>query len=107
MIADKLNEALALKDMKPADLSRLSGIDSGQLSKYLTGKRRPQIDAIISLAQALGVSADFLLGMSDNPEPNIGEGGLSDVEREIIVSYRQGKRDKAAMLVLSTSGTSS
>ena len=37
--------------------------------RYETGKYSPRADDIIKLATAYGVSADYLLGLSDLPRP--------------------------------------
>ena len=37
--------------------------------RYETGKYSPRADDIIKLSQAYGVSADYLLGLSDLPRP--------------------------------------
>lgn len=44
-------------------------IDSTErgIQRYESGERKPNFEAIISLCEALEVSADYLLGLSDNP----------------------------------------
>lgn len=43
-------------------LSKLSGITEASMSKYLSGERTPRIDVVVSLAKALGISVDELIG---------------------------------------------
>ncbi len=38
-------------------------------SSYETGRRLPQADALVSLARYFGTTADYLLGLSDEPRP--------------------------------------
>ena len=43
------------------DLSRTSGIDRGTLSRYFRQERRPSVDVIAPLCEALNVSPETLL----------------------------------------------
>jgi len=52
------------------ELSTMTKIDRGSLSRYFNQDRRPSIDAIMPICSALGVNADELLivlGAADNP----------------------------------------
>ena len=53
-----------------AELSRLSGISKARISQYIHGIYMPNSDAITSLASALGVDPDYLLGKSNEPRAN-------------------------------------
>ena len=53
------------------ELSTMTKIDRGSLSRYFNQDRRPSIDAIVPICSALGVSSDELLivlGAADRPE---------------------------------------
>ena len=53
------------------ELSTMTKIDRGSLSRYFNQDRRPSIDAIVPICTALGVTSDELLivlGAADNPE---------------------------------------
>jgi len=53
------------------ELSTMTKIDRGSLSRYFNQDRRPSIDAIVPICTALGVTADELLivlGAADNPD---------------------------------------
>ena len=43
------------------DLTRASGIDRGTLSRYFRQERRPSVDVIAPLCEALGVAPESLL----------------------------------------------
>jgi transcriptional regulator with XRE-family HTH domain len=52
------------------ELSTMTKIDRGSLSRYFSQDRRPSIDAIMPICSALGVNVDELLivlGAADNP----------------------------------------
>ena len=59
---DRLNEALSMRNMTAAELSRLSGIDEGTLSNYKKGKYEPKQRKLESIAIALNVSIAWLMG---------------------------------------------
>ncbi len=64
----RLAHAMAEKNMKAAELSRLTGISKPRLSQYKSGIYVPKADAICAMARALGVSESYLLGTADIPE---------------------------------------
>ena len=47
-----------------------TGIDQALLSKYETGDRTPTTENLVILADLYGVSIDYLLCRTDNPEIN-------------------------------------
>ncbi len=63
------------------DLAELVGIDASTLSRIENDEtKKIDSNAILSLAKYFGVSTDFILGLSDEPEPknfSIGELGLT------------------------------
>lgn len=59
-------EALGLSQTQAA---AKAGLHTSQLSSIELGHRQPRTDALARLARALEVSADWLLGLSDNPRP--------------------------------------
>ena len=61
---DRLREALELRQMTAAELSRKSGVDKGSISNYLKGKFIPKHSSIFEMARALDVSPSYLLGFA-------------------------------------------
>lgn len=54
------------------------GISRGALSYYEKGERNPDITTLASIAQYYGVSADYLLGLSDTPTLSAEEKAICD-----------------------------
>ena len=52
----RLVEALQLRNMKPAELSRISGISEGMISSYRHGNYKASQRNLEKLAKALNVS---------------------------------------------------
>ena len=58
----RLNLAMRSKDIKPAELSRLTGISKSALSFYINGKHKPTQTPLYIIAKALNVSEAWLMG---------------------------------------------
>ena len=69
-IAPRVQRAFEQSGMTKAQIAQRAEIRWAQLQKILTGQR-PQVSAetVRRLAQALDVSSDYLLGLTDDPAP--------------------------------------
>lgn len=70
LFRDRLRQALDQAQMTQSALSRRAGVDRSTLSQLLKdkGARLPNAQLVAESAVALGVSADWLLGLSERPE---------------------------------------
>lgn len=66
----RLHHAMALSKMTQTGLAKRIGVDRSTLSQLLKddGARLPGAQLVALCAQSLGVSADWLLGLSEHPE---------------------------------------
>ena len=66
----RLAARLALTGMSRSALARVTGVDRSTIAQLLAGDelRLPNAHLAAECAEALGVSADWLLGLSDRPE---------------------------------------
>lgn len=64
----RLRIAMVAREMNSADIMRASELGNGQISSYLNGHQEPRIGSVVKLCRALNVSADFLLGLSNEME---------------------------------------
>lgn len=62
IFAERLFQALTIRNMKPVDLANKSGIDKAAISQYLKGKYKAKQDNIYILARALDVNESWLMG---------------------------------------------
>lgn len=66
----RLAEAMEGRSMTQAELARQTGVDRSTISALLqSGTRLPNAQLAADCARALGISADWLLGLSGRPEP--------------------------------------
>ena len=71
---DRLEEALAMRNMRPADLARISGISEGAISQYRSGGYKATQRNLEKLSSALGVTIPWLMGASDSLTNDIPSG---------------------------------
>ncbi|MCF6445102.1 helix-turn-helix domain-containing protein [Nereida sp. MMG025] len=70
LLRDRLAAAMQLAGATQSGLARTIGVDRSTISQLLRddGPRMPNAHVVAECANALGVSADWLLGLSDRPE---------------------------------------
>jgi len=69
IVKDRLKSARKTRDLRQKQLEEISGIPQNTISRIELGKN-PEISTrtLAALARALGVSADYLLGLKDEPD---------------------------------------
>lgn len=70
----RLSYVMNIRNMRQKELAKAANVTEATVSRYVNNKRSPDIDFIRAIVQILNVSADYLLGFSDN----IAIGGMSD-----------------------------
>ena len=60
--SERLKEAMRVRQLKQADLARITGLAKGGISNYVTGRYEPKSDVISKLAKALNCSEMWLWG---------------------------------------------
>ena len=64
----RLKFAMWMADMTGKQLATKIGVAQPQVSKYATGRGYPKIEHLTAICRVLGVSSDYLLGLSDKME---------------------------------------
>lgn len=65
---ERFNQALALRGMTAAELSRKTGLDEATISNYRKGRYIPKTDKLLPICSALDVSLSWILGYDSAPE---------------------------------------
>lgn len=68
--ADRLKEALEIRNISAAELSRKLGINEGTMSQYKAGKYEPKQRRLQEISQILSVSIPWLMGADVPMEDN-------------------------------------
>ena len=97
IIKNKIRDLREDMDLRQIDVANATGIDQKTLSNYETGKTNPDSYAIIKLADFFGVSADYLLGISNSNilTNNDVVNKLEQIENEIRDLKKNLNRKKA------------
>lgn len=124
---NRLIEAMALRDMNAAELSRSSGVNEGAISQYKKGKYKANQHTIEKLAKCLNVSIPWLMGVSDAFGPyenlsseqnenavNLKESALlsyfnllNETGKDIAVSQVKSLTEQSALLINKPAASSS
>lgn len=65
--AERLKNAMEQANMSQSALSEQAGASKAAISQYLSGKNTPSVNKIKALADATGVTFDFLMGYGAAP----------------------------------------
>lgn len=80
--------------MSQEELGYHIGKDQKQVSRYENETSIPTADVLLRMARVFDTTADYLIGMTDNPErPLRNTHDLTDTEREIIRILRTKPED--------------
>lgn len=93
--AERLRDALRIRNMKQADLIACTGINKGALSSYLAGRYEPKQKNLHALALALNVNEAWLMGLdvpmssaTNTPSPSTAAApALSPDREELLANY--------------------
>ena len=69
---------------RQADLATRLHTRQQTIGNYETGERSPDVETILKLCEIFGCSADYLLGRSALPSPD-----LSEEELELVLAFRR------------------
>lgn len=85
---DRLVAAREKREMNQAELAKRAGLQAAAIGHFERGRRKPSFANVRSLAKALGVSSDYLLGRTPSMEGATtafrGEDDLSSADRDQI-----------------------
>ena len=104
--AHRINQCLIERNMTQEELSKISGVSKSSLTGWLyggitkDGKNKPvtepKVTGITNIAEALGVTTDYLLGRNDTPtheqEDICERTGLDDKSVKILLRWQEAKK---------------
>lgn len=91
----RLRETRNLRGLDQVELGELASIPATSISHFESGKRKPSLDNLRKLADALQVSIDYLLGRTDNLSAHLGaavyrhEDQMSREDLDLMETIRQ------------------
>lgn len=96
IFGQKLKTARELRGLNQEQLADRSGLQASAISHFETGNRKPSFENLKKLADALGVSTDYLLGRTDDPE---GHAVPNDPLYRDVQRLNRANRDLARQLI--------
>jgi transcriptional regulator with XRE-family HTH domain len=98
LLGTRLREWRDKRGYTQENLADLLGISSQQIYRYESGKNDPTADLLSRMAKTLGVSADFLLGLVDDPSTHLEE-ELTQIERKLLTAWRNGEYVRMILMI--------
>lgn len=81
----RLQKALNARNMKPIDLANRTGLSESTISQYRSGYTEPKARRLSLIADALGVSPTWLMGLAVPMEPDdVQTREITSEERELL-----------------------
>ena len=89
---DILKKLRAEKGWSQAQLAKRLKLSPSMIAHYESGSRFPSLETLIDLSRVMGVTTDFLLGLSDKRECWLDISGLLPDEIKILENLVEGYR---------------
>lgn len=101
MRKERLKDEMNRRGLNAEVLGELTGISERNIWRILSGAGNTSDDTVVRIATALEVSADYLLGLSDDPMPLIRLDNITNEERAVLAAMRRGD-DKTAIRIIAS-----
>lgn len=93
-LGEKLRKLRESRRWSQEYLAKRAGVTKSAISTYEQGMRTPSSDVLCAFAKTFGVSADYLLGLTENRSVDLS--GLSEYDealvRELIESLKEKQK---------------
>lgn len=100
MRGDRLKQIRIYRGHTQESLAELLGIGNRQIWRYENGETEPDGEMIARIARALDITTDYLLGLSDDPQPELQSNDLLPSERAVISAMRRGDKLEAIKFII-------
>lgn len=90
MRGDRMKQRRESLGLSQQDLGDRIGIVYQSVARYEAGRSDPSGEMLAKIAVALDCSADWLIGLVDDPKEHLEEDALSPLERKLINAIRNG-----------------
>ena len=77
------------KGVTAQELTKSAGLNNSAITEWKKGKAKPSTEAIIKIADYFNVSTDYVLGLSNNPNP--ADLIIPDILKGVPVAFHRGE----------------
>lgn len=102
MRIERLRNVMENKGHTASSLAEVIGRSERTIRRIIAEDGNTSDDTVILIAQALDVSSDYLLGLSDDPTPRMRVDNLSENERAVLAALRRGEKLEAIKIISSS-----
>lgn len=100
MRTDRLKQSRLKNHLTQEQLGVLLHTDKKQISRWESGGSVPHADTLIELSRILGVSVDYLLGISNEPTIRVRVDNLTMEEMAVITAMRNNDDQEALKIII-------
>lgn len=93
LLLSRIDYQLSSKGISYADFYSAVGVSASAVSKWRKGATRPRKTVIENIAQYLGVSVDYLMGLDNEKAATPKGDGLSDGATRLIERYENASEE--------------
>lgn len=90
-----MKEWITDHDIRQKALAKEFHITEAMMSHYMTGRNEITVDVLVKFARRCGVSMDYLVGLTDDPEPPF---PVSAPERAMLEQFRTLSREQKELI---------
>jgi transcriptional regulator with XRE-family HTH domain len=101
MHGDRLRDLRLKYNYTHEELAEMLGLGVAQIWRYETEKTDPSGTILSRIASAFNVSTDYLLGLSDDPNPTLKVDNLTPIEKQVLSAMRRGEYIEAIKAIVS------
>ncbi len=101
MRKERLKEIMAKKGHNAESLAEMIGRSERSIWRILSEGGNTSDETVALIAQALEVSSDYLLGLSDDPSPHMRLDNMTEDERAVVAAMRRGDEKTAIRILVS------
>lgn len=93
-LATRIREEIENRNISGTNLAEQIDVSPAAVSQFLTGKSAPKLDTLVKIADAFGVTTDYLLGRTDDPKDQrsiIDDTGLTDQAVSVLKRLKESQ----------------
>jgi repressor LexA len=95
---DRFDQLLQERELTSYRVAKMTGIDASIFSNWKRGLSTPNADNMTKIANALGVSVEYLMG-AEKEKPTDEARELSVVEKELMDTFKQLTPERQKLLL--------
>ncbi len=92
----RMKEWITDHDILQKTLAKEFHVTESMMSHYMRGANEVTVDVLVKFAVREGLSVDYLVGLTDDPQPPY---PVSEAERAMLEAYRTLSKDQKELIV--------